>query len=99
VDVLALGGTIAMQSTHGRGVSPVLSASDLVAAVPGLSALADVHATSVRTVPGASLAFADLVETARRRRALCRRGSRGRRRHPGHRLTRVGLDHGMNFSD
>lgn len=60
LDVLALGGTIAMQSTHGRGVSPVLSASDLVAAVPGLSALADVHATSVRTVPSASLAFADL---------------------------------------
>jgi L-asparaginase len=64
IDVLALGGTIAMRSSRGAGASPQLSADDLVAAVPGLSDLAQIHARSVRTLPGASLSFADVVETA-----------------------------------
>ena len=39
VAVFGLGGTIAMTQASDGGVSPVLSASDLVAAVPGLSDL------------------------------------------------------------
>jgi hypothetical protein len=34
--VFTLGGTIAVQATPGRGTAPALSASDLLAAVPGL---------------------------------------------------------------
>ena len=36
VAVFTLGGTIAMQATPGEGAAPALSASDLLAAVPGL---------------------------------------------------------------
>ena len=77
IDVLSLGGTIAMTRDSEDGVVPHLSAADLVRAVPGLAALADVHATSVRTVPGASLSFGDLVETVRVGRERVREGARG----------------------
>lgn len=36
VAVSTLGGTIAMQATPGEGEAPALSASDLLAAIPGL---------------------------------------------------------------
>ena len=36
VAVFTLGGTIAMQARAGEGVTPALSAADLVATVPGL---------------------------------------------------------------
>jgi L-asparaginase len=63
--VLGLGGTIAMTSAPGGGVSPALTASDLVAAVPGLSELAvELRVRDFRNKPGASLDFADLYELA-----------------------------------
>ncbi len=78
VDVLGLGGTIAMAADHdGAGVSPKLTAEDLVAAVPGLADLAAVRAESVRTVPGASLELSDLVAVAARARAAVDAGSHG----------------------
>jgi L-asparaginase len=65
VAVFGLGGTIAMAQAPDGGVTPALSASDLLAAVPGLS---DVHAElrirDVRNKPGASLDFPDLYELA-----------------------------------
>jgi L-asparaginase len=65
VAVFGLGGTIAMTQGPGGGVSPVLSASDLVAAVPGLSDLrAELRVRDFRNKPGASLDFADLYELA-----------------------------------
>jgi L-asparaginase len=71
VDVLGLGGTIAMgPGADHDGVAPHITAAALVAAVPGLDEIADVAAESVRMLPGASLGFADvvaLVETARAR--------------------------------
>jgi L-asparaginase len=64
--VLSLGGTIAMSSDDGRGVSPTLSGADLVAAVPGLSDVAQVDAESFRQLPGAHLTFDDLAALADR---------------------------------
>jgi L-asparaginase len=65
VAVFGLGGTIAMtQATHG-GVSPALSASDLLAAVPGLpDGQAELRVHDFRNKPGASLDFSDLYELA-----------------------------------
>lgn len=68
--VVALGGTIAMTDDGDSGVQPTLDADALVAAVPGLSAAADVSTETFRTVPGASLRTEDLVELARHLAAL-----------------------------
>jgi L-asparaginase len=65
VAVLSLGGTIAMTAQTDGGATPTLSADDLVAAVPGLadtSIHVEVH--DFRRLPGASLAFSDLLELA-----------------------------------
>jgi L-asparaginase len=65
VAMFGLGGTIAMaQAAHG-GVSPALSASDLLAAVPGLSDVqVELRVQDFRNKPGASLDFSDLYELA-----------------------------------
>jgi L-asparaginase len=65
VAVFGLGGTIAMTQAPGGGVSPALTASDLVAAVPGLSDLrVELRVRDFRNKPGASLDFTDLYELA-----------------------------------
>jgi L-asparaginase len=63
VAVFGLGGTIAMTQSPDGGVAPALSASQLLAAVPGLSDLhAGLRAVDFRQKPGASLTFPDLFE-------------------------------------
>jgi L-asparaginase len=63
VAVFGLGGTIAMTQAADGGVSPALSAPELLAAVPGLSdAGVGIHAVDFRRKPGASLSFHDLFE-------------------------------------
>jgi L-asparaginase len=65
VAVFGLGGTIAMTRAPGGGVSPALSAADLLATVPGLSGIeADLRTVDFRRKPGASLTFDDLYELA-----------------------------------
>lgn len=65
VTVFGLGGTIAMTHAPGGGVSPALSAADLVAAVPGLDgAGAELRVVDFRQKPGASLSFDDLYRLA-----------------------------------
>jgi L-asparaginase len=65
VALFALGGTIAMTQQSGTGVSPALSAADLLAAVPGLAgAGAELRVHDVRNTPGASLTVTDLLELA-----------------------------------
>jgi L-asparaginase len=64
--VLSLGGTIAMSSGDGRGVSPKLTGADLVGAVPELTQVARVDADSFRQLPGAHLTFDDLAALADR---------------------------------
>lgn len=61
VHVLALGGTIAMTSLEGGGATPSLTGPQLVAAVPELTATAEVSAENFRQVPGASLHLPDIV--------------------------------------
>jgi L-asparaginase len=60
--LFGLGGTITMTASETGGVTPTLSAQQLVAAVPGLSdtgIMVDVE--DYRRVPGASLTFTDLT--------------------------------------
>jgi L-asparaginase len=65
VAVFGLGGTIAMAHAPDGGVSPLLSAADLLAAVPGLNDVrAELRVQDFRNKPGASLDFADLYELA-----------------------------------
>ena len=63
VAVFGLGGTIAMTQAPDGGVSPALSAPELLAAVPGLSDVeAEIRAVDFRRKPGASLSFSDVFE-------------------------------------
>jgi L-asparaginase len=65
VAVFGLGGTIAMAQAAQGGVSPALSASDLLAAVPGLSDVqAGLRVQDFRNKPGASLDFSGLYGLA-----------------------------------
>src|SRR5579863_7141613 len=65
VAVFTLGGTIAMQATSGHPVTPALSASDLLAAVPGLDDVGvELSMRDVANKPGASLSFGDLFGLA-----------------------------------
>ncbi|MBV7483480.1 asparaginase [Bordetella sp. BOR01] len=60
IKVLALGGTIAMTRSDTGGVVPTLTGAALVAAVPGLDAVADIESHSFRQLPGAHLGYDDL---------------------------------------
>ncbi|GAA3742185.1 asparaginase [Plantactinospora mayteni] len=63
--VFGLGGTIAMTSGTGEGVSPTLSARDLVDAVPGLASTGiEIKVVDFRRSPGASLTVADIAALA-----------------------------------
>jgi L-asparaginase len=65
VAVFTLGGTIAMRAAPGQGAAPALSASDLLAAVPGLDeAGVELRVQDVANKPGASLSFGDLFGLA-----------------------------------
>lgn len=65
--VLTLGGTIAMTRTAAAsGVTPTLTGSDLVGAVPGLQCAAEVMVEDFRQMPGASLATGDIVSLVER---------------------------------
>jgi L-asparaginase len=65
VAVFTLGGTIAMQAAPGQGVAPALSASDLLAAVPGLEdSGVELTIQDVANKPGASLSFGDVFDLA-----------------------------------
>ena len=50
--------------SSGPGVAPTLDAADLLAAVPALGSVAELTATTLRTVPGAELQPGDLVAVA-----------------------------------
>ncbi len=63
VVVLALGGTIASTGS-GTGVTPKLTAEQLVESVPGLSEVARIEAETFRQVPSPELTPADLIALA-----------------------------------
>jgi L-asparaginase len=64
VSVLALGGTIASTGS-GQGVTPTLTAPQLVESVPGLEEVARIGADTFRQVPSPELTLVDLVALAR----------------------------------
>ena len=67
ITVYSLGGTIASTKSGSvtGGVTPQLSAADLIAAVPELRDVADVTAVTFRQMPSGDLTMADLVALAR----------------------------------
>jgi L-asparaginase len=75
VGVLALGGTIA--STGSGGVTPRLTADELVQSVPGLAEVARIDADTFRQVPSPELTLADLVALAKEIDERLRRGATG----------------------
>jgi len=63
--MISLGGTIAMTAGVGGGVTPALTADELLAAVPGLAETGvTVETIDFRRLPGASLGFDDLTAVA-----------------------------------
>ena len=62
--LIALGGTITMTRGASGTIAPTLTAADLVQAVPGIAAIADIEAVSPLTVPGASLSIDDVLAVA-----------------------------------
>jgi L-asparaginase len=78
VAVFGLGGTIAMTQAPGGGVSPALSAPELLAAVPGLDGIdAELRTVDFRRKPGASLSFGDLFGLAAAINGVLDDGCRG----------------------
>jgi L-asparaginase len=63
VSVLALGGTIASTSA-GAGVTPTLTADQLIESVPGLANVARIAADTFRQLPSPELTLVDLVALA-----------------------------------
>lgn len=61
VAVRSLGGTIAMTSTKESGARPTVTADSLVEAVPELQQHADLEATTVCNIPGASLEMSTIL--------------------------------------
>lgn len=64
VSVLALGGTIASTGS-GAGVTPTLTAAQLVESVPGLLEVARIRADTFRQVPSPELTLVDITSLAR----------------------------------
>lgn len=64
VAVGSLGGTISMtpESAEADGIVPTLSASDLIASIPGVSELADIHAEALNQVASIHLNINDLLK-------------------------------------
>ncbi len=78
VEVISLGGTIAMQPDGvAPGAVPVLNADNLIAAVPALHGVADIQAQSLRNLPSASLTFEDMDALAAAIRAALDNGANG----------------------
>jgi len=79
IAVVSLGGTITMTSASadGRGVRPSLSVDDLLAAVPALREVSELEATTLCTLPGASLGFDDVLGALSWATAAVDRGAAG----------------------
>lgn len=78
VAILALGGTIAAApAIPGQPAKMDLDPADLVRALPGLAAVAQIRAETVRRVGSADLAFADVLTLVRRIRELIDQGVQG----------------------
>jgi L-asparaginase len=76
--VVALGGTIAMTSSDAGGVTPSLTARQLVDSVAGLAATGiEIDVLTFSNKPGASLSIADLIKLAEEIDSRCAGGITG----------------------
>ena len=64
VTIFGLGGTIASVPSSGAGAAPLLSAMEIVDAVPELAGIASIACVAFRKLPGAHLQLVDLIELA-----------------------------------
>jgi L-asparaginase/Glu-tRNA(Gln) amidotransferase subunit D len=62
--LVSLGGTITMTRSAGRGITPTLSAADLLSAVSGIEAVAEIETISAMSMPGASLTIDNVLAVA-----------------------------------
>ncbi|WP_417449646.1 asparaginase [Kordiimonas sp.] len=69
IQVFALGGTIAMTPCASSGVTPTLSAADLIRAVPDLMGMAEFHAETLVQKGSANLTFELISDLCRRAEA------------------------------
>jgi L-asparaginase len=65
VAIASLGGTITMVASDDDRVTPQLDAASLIESVPELATIAQISATTLSTVPSASLRFDDIVDAVR----------------------------------
>ena len=76
IAVFSLGGTIAMTGS-GRGVTPTLTAEDLIEGVSGLNGVARLEARGLLAAPSIDLTYADIAEVAAKVRAAISDGVDG----------------------
>ncbi|MEO7009796.1 MAG: asparaginase [Caldimonas sp.] len=62
--LVSLGGTITMTRSAAGGIAPSLSAADLLRAVPGIEAVAEIETASPLSMPGASLSIDNVLAVA-----------------------------------
>jgi L-asparaginase len=62
--LISLGGTITMTRSEAGGITPTLTAEDLVKAVPGIEAVASIETVSPLRKPSPSLTLVDLLTLA-----------------------------------
>lgn len=77
VSLASLGGTITMVPDGDGGIVPTLSAEDLVGSVPELAEIADLRATTLYAIPGASLSLQELLAAVDWARAEVAGGATG----------------------
>lgn len=79
IAIASLGGTATMVASDSgsSGVVPSLSVEDLLGAVPSLERIALLRATTLATIPGASLAYADIFGALEWCKAEINAGARG----------------------
>jgi L-asparaginase len=63
--VVSLGGTITMTANASGGITPTLTAGQLLASVPNLSSVATIETLTRFSLPGASLSIPNLAEVAK----------------------------------
>ncbi|HVH32287.1 MAG TPA: asparaginase [bacterium] len=64
--VMTTGGTISTRDVDGSGAKPVLRGEDLLQAIPGLTAVADVEVAELAFVPGAFMTLATMQQMSTR---------------------------------
>jgi L-asparaginase len=71
--VMTTGGTISTRDVDGSGAKPVLRGEDLLQAIPGLNAIAEVEVAELAFVPGAFMTLATMQQMSTRAQQILAR--------------------------